>query len=378
MVQPLARYRIFISYSHRDEPLVRRLERVLQENGLTTMRDKDFAFGVGFPDQIKRFIEYAHVFMPVITRESSQRGWVHQEIGYAMGRNVPVLPVAIDWEPGQWLQTLHSVILNHKDLRRRRRWKLRGIFSPGLFRDLVQRHGDDRSAVYACGTLHEDRTQMMTEYAREVSGIQALLPPVSTEHAHTSGMSSFVRQKGGLSSFHIPDEPVVADVWRTRYAPDNQKSEHHCRLQRNERIALTLHARRWGCRLIVNPRMQYKTEEMTVVRLRSLLQFLESADGQKVEVAFNEQMLDGEHRTIVGNWFLADTVAAVPRSGYYQTIFTRHAPSMEFKIEEFDDEFHRLLQQSGWDPHNSRVRAITDLRGRLEGLEAGLRPRGEK
>lgn len=76
------KYRVFISYSHQDAELVDRISSILEENGLQPMLDKGFASGHGFTDQIRNFITHAHVFMPVITRESSSRGWVHQEIGY--------------------------------------------------------------------------------------------------------------------------------------------------------------------------------------------------------------------------------------------------------------------------------------------------------
>lgn len=81
---------MFISYSHQDRKLVEQVEQVLRENGLDTLWDENFEFGHGFPEQIKNFIAHAHVFMPIIT---AARPWVHQEIGYAMALNVPLLPV---------------------------------------------------------------------------------------------------------------------------------------------------------------------------------------------------------------------------------------------------------------------------------------------
>jgi len=73
------------------------------------MWDKTFSYGHGFHEQIKRFIAHAHIFLPVITEASSRRGVVHQEIGYAMALNVPVLPVTVGIIPGEMLQPLHVV-----------------------------------------------------------------------------------------------------------------------------------------------------------------------------------------------------------------------------------------------------------------------------
>jgi hypothetical protein len=108
----MGNYRVFISYSHEDRQMVEKVVQVLKQNGLTVLWDENFAFGHGFHEQIKNFISHAHVFMPIITRTSSQRGWVHQEIGYAMALNVPVLPVTKDQLPGEMLQQLHAVSLS--------------------------------------------------------------------------------------------------------------------------------------------------------------------------------------------------------------------------------------------------------------------------
>jgi hypothetical protein len=108
------KYRVFISYSHQDVEIVRVLEEILRNNGFDPMWDQYFAFGQGFHEQIRNFIAHAHVFLPVLTETSDQRKWVHQEIGYAMAMNVPVLPVAISTPekealPGEMIQHLHAI-----------------------------------------------------------------------------------------------------------------------------------------------------------------------------------------------------------------------------------------------------------------------------
>ena len=406
-------FRIFISYSHRDEDAVAKIEHALTVNGLTPMRDRNFAFGVGFHDQIRRFVEYAHVFMPVITRPScfesttdtaatqaSQQcqrpgasGWVHQEIGYAMAQNIPVLPVVIDCEPGQWLQTLHSVVLTKHDVLTGES-KLRSLFSASLFRNLITRFRQAHHATFRCGFLQEDRTLMLAQYCDEVAEIQSLL---ATQEPEASGigdrpthsgpadeepaLSSMVRQKGALSSFHIPDDPLTAEVWRLRYGKI-PKPEHHRRLQRDERLALTLHAEVWGAKLIIDPTLPYTNQGAGVrkVRLDCLLKFLESDSAAKTQVAMMKTQVDevktkdqkfrkdnsipsrAESVTIVGNWFLAESVSAVSGSGYYQTIFTRHAPSLRARIEDFDGEFDYLLAKSNWLASDSRQNAIKEIK----------------
>lgn len=49
--------------------------------------------------------------MPLITGRSLQRPWVHQETGYALGINIPVLPVALNTLPGQMITELQAITI---------------------------------------------------------------------------------------------------------------------------------------------------------------------------------------------------------------------------------------------------------------------------
>jgi TIR domain len=104
-------YRVFISYSHDETKLAQRIAAYLHGNGMLSLWDKDIAPGSGFHDEIKKFINYSHVFLPIITESSSARGWVHQEIGYAMALNIPVLPVTVGRPPGEMLSGLQAIRL---------------------------------------------------------------------------------------------------------------------------------------------------------------------------------------------------------------------------------------------------------------------------
>ena len=77
------------------------------------------------------------------------------------------------------------------------------------------------------------------------------------DDVHALGEHHVVRQKGGLSSFHIPAETIGHVIWRKRYGK-NEQSEAHCRCQREEKIALQRHALEAGCKLIINPGLLYQ------------------------------------------------------------------------------------------------------------------------
>jgi hypothetical protein len=342
-------YRVFISYAREDRDLVQHIADTISAKGLVPMWDKDFHFGLGFPEQIKAFIAHAHVFLPVITEASSRRGWVHQEIGYAMALNIPVLPVAFGSLPGEMIQHLQALQLS-SDLT-----ELTARLSPQAFENLLSGYRKPSLALSVCAELAEDRAAMMAEYARSIIDL---------------GASGYVRQKGGLSSYHIPDRVITHPVWKQRYG-QVVHSEHHCRLQREERLALEKHARASGCRLIIDPTLPYEQygRQARIVRLETLLEFLESMPDDKVQVAFNTRMHREESITLVGDWFAAQSVSVSITRGYRQTVFTTHAPSMESRIELFDQEFDELLQDSRWTPSSSRLAAISSIKEVVAGLK---------
>jgi hypothetical protein len=131
-------------------------------------------------------------------------------------------------------------------------------------------------------------------------------------------------------------------------------------LQRDERLALEEHARQWGCSLIIDPSLTFRKygEAARKSRLRELLAFLESMPDHLVRVAVNEKMSTSASITIVGNWFLAESMSAAMGKGYQQTIFTRHAPSIQAKLELFDREMNELLKTQKGGAANSKKYAF--------------------
>ena len=341
-------YRVFISYSHADRELVEKIVLLLKENGMDVLWDHNFSFGHGFTDQIKNFIAHAHVFMPVITEASSLRGWVHQEIGYAMALHIPIWPLTKDKLPGEMLWHLHAMALSdNMEL-------LRKQLSKEEFQKFVNRHQRDSRPLFECAEQQEDRTLMMLEYSNNVLELDK---------------SGHVRQKGGLSSFHIPDKQLSNQIWKDRYGVFY--SEYRCKLQRQERQSLERHARLKGCSLIIDTNLKYDRYGpfSKIARLKIIMEFLESIPSEtEVKVAFVKP--DNPHRehhlTIVGDWFMAEAVYAKMDKGIRQTIFSRHAPSIRSRIETFDEEMIYLLSEAGIEPARSRLAAVSTIRSALQ------------
>jgi hypothetical protein len=333
------KYRIFISYSHEDQKLVEGIAEILDKNGLKPMWDKNFAFGQGFHEQIKNFIAHAHVFMPVLTKTADARKWVHQEIGYSMALHIPVLPIAVEELPGEMIQQIHALRMEDNNPK-----SLTKHLSKEIIEGLIELQASSSQALYVCADLPEDRARMMAAYADEVYAL---------------GEQDVVRQKGALSSFHIPTETIGNSVWRRRYGLV-KRSEEHCRCQRQERLSLQRHASVAGCKLIVNPSLQYEKygHDARLCRLEGLLKFLKEMDDSLCRVAIQEGLDPRVSVTIIGNWFSAESIAGSGGSGYRQTIFTRHAPTIMEKLRNFDDEFDELLGAVRVKPVDSRRWAI--------------------
>jgi hypothetical protein len=335
MAQP--KYRVFISYSHQDRELVEQVAEILKPD-LTPMWDRDFRYGQGFHEQIKKFIAHAHVFLPVITKTSDKRKWVHQEIGYAMALNIPVLPLTQGKVPGEMIQQIKSIHVGN-DVQ-----ALKSELSWSVIDNLVRSSAKSSLASYQCAEYDTQRATMMASYARDVIDL---------------GHHAMLRQKGALSSLHIPNKGITHSVWKERFG-GRERSPERCRLQRDERITLEEHCRAEGCKLMINPYLAYETwgKPARIVRLQCLLEFLESISNDYCQVAMNDDMHHSESLTIVGDWFAAESVSATMGQGYRQTIFTRHAPSMMRRIEAFDQEFNERLESLGWDAQTSRHSAV--------------------
>src|ERR1700687_1772072 len=89
------KYRVFVSYSHEDVREFTKLKRALEHRKLCVLSDRNIGAGTPFTDAIKGLIAHAHLFIPLITKNAQRKPWVHQETGFAMARNIPILPIVL-------------------------------------------------------------------------------------------------------------------------------------------------------------------------------------------------------------------------------------------------------------------------------------------
>lgn len=351
-------YRVFISYSHGNRRYAEGLARILEENGLLPIWDRNLVPGQAFSPQIKNYVAHSHVFMPIITRASLARGWVHQEIGYAVALNIPVIPVAIGALPNAMLSELHAIVLNRK---------LRGAklaFSYPVIEKCILSRDTFESAYYY--------TEMKDERAKKIARLSNYIRDLEITDSEGKEIRVLapVRQKGGCSSFQIPDRVVSAPVWAERYYPE-KKDEAHCQVQLNERLALEEHAKAAGCKLIINPALILSKRFSAVskkARLETFLAFLNSMPDDKLDVVFNDALTFNESITIVGDWFSSESDYRSEQQGFKYSVFTLHAPTILHKISMFDSEFNELLESNGTRAGKSRAVAAARIQKLLNGI----------
>ncbi len=337
--------RVFISYSHEDMGLVRILAEVLKNNHMEPIYDEGLRIGTGFKEEIINYISHAHIFLPLLTETSLTRPWVQQEIGYAVASRVQTVPVAINCEPGEFLHGIQAIQLKTMD-----KAVLRKRLTEKALRLCLETR-PLRGALYECAETTDERAMMLAEYAETVT---------------QTGGAGLVRQLGGLSSFHIPDENINHPLWQQRYGKQHQPMFHR-KVLLEERRALTEHAKKMGCRIIIDPDLTYDFYGGNArrTRLECLLHFLQGLKAVRCDVAMTNIAMS-ESITIVGDWFAARSILAKMGDGYRQTIFTRHAPTIASMIEEFDSRFDQCFYGSS--AVNSRERAIKEIQRRVAEL----------
>jgi hypothetical protein len=348
-----SKIRIFISYSHNDNKKVQKIinyfEKKLEgRKQLEVLYDKKLTAGNEFSEGLKNFITFSHVFVPIISGASLESGWVHQEIGYAMALNIPVLPISIEErDPGGMIDRLHAVFWNQAN-------KKKEIFNLRLFQRLLDQKVNGK-ARFILAEHREERDRMIIDYAKQVLYL-------------STKSYGRVRNRGGLSVFAIPDKPIFHKIWKKFYG--DQTTNMRIKQGRAERKIMERHALKEGFSLIINPEIKYtdRPKSAKKARLKTLLKFLKKVnkknkkrkpDNQiKVRIAFDTTPSENEHLTIVGDYFLSQTLSAQAGSGLANTFFSRNALFVQSKALDFDEEMKIRLADLNIKPKESLKLAL--------------------
>lgn len=87
----------FIGYSSRDEPYVARLCKSLDTVGANPyVAEWWLEAGRPLAEKIEKNIAVSTCLVALLSDEANRSPWVHEEIGYAMAKGIPVIPVVED------------------------------------------------------------------------------------------------------------------------------------------------------------------------------------------------------------------------------------------------------------------------------------------
>ncbi|MCA9904387.1 MAG: toll/interleukin-1 receptor domain-containing protein [Anaerolineae bacterium] len=318
------RYRVFLSYAHVDKELVQRIASLIEAMGLAPLWDVDLNPGKPFTDEIKELIARSHVFIPIITRDSQHRPWVHQETGFAIALDIPILPITIGHVPSDMIAGIQGIETDSSLS------QLREKFAEIDLDKLVLPIPKRPFGMVEIAELPSERCKLMSTYANWVLDL---------------GEYGLVRTQAKLgSSFSVPRAPVDDPIWDEREGDRDTLLRPH---QLQERLSLERHAQAAGCRLIIDP----TTTKFNVpgvparrARLRVFLDFLRSIPSDKIEVAISSEAHD-TNLVVVGDHFFAESMAPRSGQGYFQTVFHSHPPSVLRKVRRFDQRFEELADR---------------------------------
>lgn len=340
-------FRVFLSYTAHDQRLLEGVVDALRDLGARPWWDENLGPGRLFLEEIKQKIATAHLFVPLLTPASSLRPWVQQETGFALGINVPVLPIAVDTLPNAMLAGMQALVVREdlSNLKKRlREVDMESIILPPLPRPPV---------LHSIADLPESRTEAI------VAQGTTLVASVAAGR---------IRQRALFSSFSIPDEAPTATVWR-HLDREQPRGEYYRQLLREERRLLERQAKDHGCTLIITPLIDPGPVGPLVhqIRIETLIGFLESSAGGLVDIVLAERFHPG-NETILGDVLLSRALPPRPNEDYQQTLLTSHAPTVLQACRAFDEAYRHECGRQSLQPGHSRERALEALRARLREL----------
>ena len=86
---------VFMSYNLKDKNLVKKLDVLLGKCGYhCIISDEIPEPALTLPEKVKKQITISSCVLAIYTRNSKDSKWVNQEIGYALGKENPVIPLS--------------------------------------------------------------------------------------------------------------------------------------------------------------------------------------------------------------------------------------------------------------------------------------------
>jgi|ERR1044071_12619 hypothetical protein len=312
----MRQFRAFVSYSSSERDTAEGIVSILEKSGLNVFWDRNLGPGESFPDEIRARISTSHVFVVVLGPSAESRAWLQQEVGYAIGVGVPIIPIVVgDLAPMAFLQPLQAIHITTSVS------DASQVLSTNALAKRIEAAGKAGRASFESVYEPEARAQTIARYARAAS----------------ERGGGRVLELAAMSTFALPDEPPDAPIWQQRDGNVQRSRFLHIQ-QYEERITLGDLARQFGCSLILDPYVPLTKygPDARRIRLQTLLAFIRDENAcPDLRIAIRPRN-DAVSFVIVDDWFCAESVTPMDGSGYRHTLFTSHAPTVLNRVSELE------------------------------------------
>jgi len=106
--------KVFISHSHKDEPLAKRIAEVLRKAGLDVWDEREILPGDNWAEKVATALNESNAMVVLLTAEALKSRWVQHDISFALGENryrKRLIPVIVG-SPEKSTGTYYPWILN--------------------------------------------------------------------------------------------------------------------------------------------------------------------------------------------------------------------------------------------------------------------------
>jgi len=105
----------FISHTAKDKAIAKRLRDVLESyNIYSFVAHEDIKPSKEWQDEIQKALDTMDFFVSIHTKGFSERIWCQQEIGYAVARNVKIIPIKFEEDPDGFIGKYQALIRGSK------------------------------------------------------------------------------------------------------------------------------------------------------------------------------------------------------------------------------------------------------------------------
>ena len=110
--------RVFISHSVKNYNVAKKLKDEFIKSSLSCfVAHKDIKPTTQWQKEIKKALNSMELMVALITEDFNESYWTHQEVGFALGRDIPIIPIKLDQsDPKGFISEIQAINLTETDI----------------------------------------------------------------------------------------------------------------------------------------------------------------------------------------------------------------------------------------------------------------------